>query len=145
MSPREQRTSTGRWLWWILAVLGVVMAGAGLVSQRTDARENVAGQCLIVGTTLGAGGDDGTLIEARSTTFPPGRLCVWRLDDGTTKVDQSGWIAGGIAVIGSLGCVALFFAPGSARPRSWLIALLPTICACAIWGALILGAHSATV
>lgn len=147
MTP-VRRGATAWWIPFVLAIGCLFPVAIAALSQYGDARGNVVSACLQGQERLsGAIAAEAVLVEARLTAFPVGRLCVWEAADGEEAVQQTGWLATILGVIGAAGCVMgsvlAFRAASTGRRR--ITSLVPLAIALGLWLIIVLSAHSAQV
>lgn len=73
-----------------------------------DTRGDAFTRCYLDSHYPGVVIDVGVPAAAYATAFPAGRYCLWRASDGTTAVEQTGWISTWVALgFLVLACVAV--------------------------------------
>lgn len=142
-------STTAWWVAFVLALVCVFPVAVAALSQYGDVRGNVTASCLGGQERLpGATAADVVLIEARVTAFPVGRLCVWADPDGQQITQQTGVFATMLGVLGASGCllasvIAVWGA--GAQWRRVIVSLGPIVGVLALWGIIVLSAHSSRI
>lgn len=109
LRPIDRRQANGPSIWAasLLLVVFVALCVTMVVTRYIETRENVEARCYLSEPPAIVEVSEAALIRAEVTSFPAGRLCVWRATDGGVIEQQTGWLVTGAALIGSAGTLVV--------------------------------------